>query len=253
MKTLIIDNEPHVLNALVELIQAFCSEVSSLETADSVKTGIEAIKNFQPDILLLDVELDDGTGFDILNHIMSSATTVPFQLIFTTAHDKYAIKAFQFCALDYLLKPVDPDLLQKSILRAVQNIRQNDLQMQLQILMQQMSTKKDIDRKIVLKDSNSTYFIKVDDILFCEAEGTYTKFQTTKGDSILISKNLKEYETLLEPLGFIRPHHSFLVNMGKVKMYEKKDGGFLVLENDSLIPISQRKKDVVLKLLETHV
>ena len=248
MKVLVIDNEPSVLQALVQLIEAFCTDMSVLETAHSVKTGVEKIKSFQPDILFLDVELDDGTGFDILNQI----PTPQFQLIFITAHDKYAIKAFQFSALDYLLKPFDPDLLQKSMQRAIQNIRNNDLQMQLQVLMQQLSFKKETDKKIVLKDSTSTYFIKVEDILYCEAEGTYTKFHINKGEPILISKNLKEYETLLEPLGFIRTHHSYLVNTGRIKMYEKKEGGYLVLDSNQLIPISQRKKDFVLKLLETQ-
>lgn len=248
MKVLIIDNEPLVLDALLELIQAFCTEITALETATSVKTGVEKIKAFQPDVLFLDVELDDGTGFDILQQI----PTPQFQLIFTTAHDKYAIKAFQFSALDFLLKPVDPDLLQKSMQRAAQNMRNSDLQMQLQVLMQQLSFKKEGDKKIVLKDSNSTYFVKVDDILYCEAEGTYTKFHLHKGEPILISKNLKEYEMLLEPLGFIRTHHSYLVNTDKIKMYEKKEGGYLVLESNQLIPISQRKKDFVLKLLETQ-
>ncbi len=248
MKVLIVDNEPDVLNALVLLIEAFCPEVNILETAVSVKTGVEKIKSFQPDVLFLDVELDDGTGFDILNQIQ----TPQFQLIFTTAHDKYAIKAFQFSALDYLLKPIDPDLLQKSMQRAVQNIKTGDLQMQLHIMMQQLSFKKEVDKKIVLKDSNSTYFVKVEDILYCEAEGTYTKFHIDKGEPILISKNLKEYETLLEPLGFIRTHHSYLVNTERIKMYEKKEGGYLVLDTNQLIPISQRKKDFVLKLLETQ-
>lgn len=249
MKVLVIDNEPAVLQALVQLIEAFCTDISVLETANSVKTGVEKIKSFQPDILFLDVELDDGTGFDILNQI----STPNFQLIFITAHDKYAIKAFQFSALDYLLKPFDPDLLQKSIHRAIQNIRNNDLQLQLQVLMQQLSFKKETDKKIVLKDSTSTYFIKVEDILFCEAEGTYTKFHIHRGEPILISKNLKEYETLLEPLGFIRTHHSYLVNTERIKMYEKKEGGYLVLDSNQLIPISQRKKDFVLKLLETQI
>ena len=247
MKALIIDNEEPIREAMVALVTAFCPEITHLQTANGVKTGVDKIRQFQPDILFLDVELDDGTGFDILNQIPPPQ----FQLIFTTAHDRYAINAFQFSALDYLLKPIDPDLLQKSVQRAIQNIQNRDLQKQLQVMMLQLFSKKETDKKIVLKDSNSTYFVKVDDILFCQAEGTYTKFYIQQSEPILISKNLKEYEAMLEPLGFLRVHHSYLVNMDKIKNYEKKEGGFLTVEGNHSIPVSQRKKDSVLKLLES--
>jgi two-component system, LytTR family, response regulator len=249
MKALIIDNEEPIRLMMVELIKTYCLEIEEMQTADGVGTGLEKIQSFQPDVVFLDVELDDGTGFDIIDRL----TQPTFQLIFTTAHNHYALQAFQRCALDYLLKPVDPTILQKSVQRAVQNIRNSDLQLQLHMLMQQLSFKKESDKKIVLKDSNSTYFIKIEDILFCEAEGTYTKFHINKGEPILISKNLKEYETLLEPLGFIRTHHSYLVNTERIKMYEKKEGGYLVLDGNQVIPISQRKKDFVLKMLETQL
>ncbi len=249
MRALVVDNEPPIREALVRLIDAFCPEIDTVDVAHSVKTGVEKLKMSQPDILFLDVELDDGTGFDILNQI----PTPQFQLIFTTAHDKYAIQAFQFCALDYLLKPIDPDLLQKSVERACQNIRSGDLQFQLQILMQQLSFKKETTKKIVLKDSNLTYFVKIEDILFCQAEGTYTKFFVKNSEPILISKNLKEYETILEPLGFLRPHHSYLINPDKIKFFEKKEGGSLVLEDNHVIPVSQRKKEFILRALETKV
>ena len=173
-------------------------------------------------------------------------------MIFFTAHNKYAIEAFQFSAIDYLMKPVDPATLQKNIRKAGENIRKSSLQLQVQVqvLLQQLGGIKNHDRKIVLKDIENTYFIHVADILYCEAEGTYTKFFFTGGNPILVSKNLKEYETLLEPLGFIRTHHSFLANPDKIKMYEKTDGGALILEGGLSIPVSQRKKDAVLGLLE---
>ncbi len=251
MKALVIDNEAPVRLALLALIAAFCPEIDTVDTATSVKTGVEKLKTYQPDILFLDVELDDGTGFDILNQL--SINQLTFQLVFTTAHDRYAIQAFQFSALDYLLKPIDPDLLQKSVQRALQNVRNSDVQKQLHVLMQQLFVKKETDKKIVLKDTNSTYFIKVDDIIFCQAEGTYTKFYIRNSEPILISKNLKEYETMLEPLGFIRTHHAYLVNTDKIKLYDKKEGGVLIVEGNHTVLVSQRKKDFVLKLLETRI
>jgi two-component system, LytTR family, response regulator len=246
MKALVIDNEETVRMGLVEMIELFCPQIDEIETAVSVVTGVEHIQKYRPDILFLDVELDDGTGFDILSQLSS----MPFQLIFTTAHNQYAIKAFQFSALDYLLKPINPELLRNSVQKAAQNVRNNDLQLQLQILMQQLAMSKEMYKKIVLKDSNSTYFVKLDDIIFCQAEGTYTKFYIKDSAPILISKNLKEYESLLEPLGFLRTHHSYLVNPEKIKTYEKKESGSLVVEGDHLIPVSKRKKDFILKILE---
>jgi two-component system, LytTR family, response regulator len=249
MKLLLIDNETNIRRGLRDMLLMVSTETPIIEEACGVETGLQKIKNFFPDIVFLDIEMDDGTGFDLLNRISHPS----FQLIFTTAHDQYAIQAFKFSAIDYLLKPIDPDELSKSLDRAAAHIRNNDLNKQLSVLMEQLSHKNDHERKIVLKDIDSTYFIRVCDILFCAAEGTYTKFYITNNDPILVSKNLKEYETLLEPLGFLRTHHSFLANPDKIKMYDKTDGGSLILEGDIRIPVSQRKRDFVLGILEKKV
>jgi two-component system, LytTR family, response regulator len=246
MKVLVIDNEPNLRTAIKALLNAFCPEITSIEEADGVHNGLQKIKTFQPDILLLDVEMDDGTGFELMKQVSNPG----FQLIFVTAHNKYAIEAFQFSAIDYLMKPVDPDALQKSIQKATANIRNSSLHQQVQVLLQQLSGIQNHDRKIVLKDIENTYFIRVADILYCEAAGTYTKFYFSNSDPILVSKNLKEYETILEPIGFVRTHHSFLANPDKIKMYDKTEGGALILEGGYSIPVSQRKKETVLSLLE---
>ena len=215
MKALIIDNEPNLRTAIKALLNAFCPEITTMEDADGVQSGLQKIKNFHPDIVLLDVEMDDGSGFDLMKQVANPS----FQLIFVTAHNKYAIEAFQFSAIDYLLKPVDPNALQLSIQKAIRNIKNSNLQQQVQVLLQQLSGIQNQDKKIVLKDLENTYFIKVADILYCEAEGTYTKFFIQGGESILVSKNLKEYEAILEPIGFIRTHHSFLANPSKIKLF----------------------------------
>lgn len=246
MKVLVIDNEPNLRTAVKALLNAFCPDITQIEEADSVQNGLQKIKNFQPDIVMLDVEMEDGTGFDLMKQIPHPS----FQLIFVTAHNKYAIEAFKFSAIDYLLKPVDPDALQNSIRKAGTHIRNNNLHQQMQVLLQQLSGIHNQDRKIVLKDIENTYFIRVSDILYCEAEGTYTRFYFSNSDPILVSKNLKEYESILEPLGFVRTHHSFLVNPDKIKLYDKTDGGTLLLDGGQSIPVSQRKKDTVLSLLE---
>lgn len=246
MKALIIDNEANLRHGLLEMIRQTCPEITSMAEAGGVQEGIKQIRLFRPDIVLLDVEMDDGTGFDLLKQIPDPF----FQLIFVTAHNQYAIDAFRFSAIDFLLKPVDADALQISIQRAAGRIRTNNLQEQVQVLLQQLSGISQSDRRIVLRDIDNTWFVKICDILYCEAEGTYTRFYLQEGEPILVSKNLKEYETILEPLGFIRTHHSFLANPSKIKLFDKTDGGMLVLEGGKSIPVSQRKKDWVLSILE---
>ncbi|MEP7371857.1 MAG: LytTR family DNA-binding domain-containing protein [Chitinophagaceae bacterium] len=246
MKLLIIDNEPNLRTALRVLLQAFCPEIITIEDADGVQSGLHKIKTFQPDIVLLDVEMDDGSGFDLMKQVPHPA----FQLIFVTAHNRYAIEAFQFSAIDYLLKPVDPDALQKSIQKAIRNIQGKDLSRQIEFLLHQLSDKYDHERKIVLKDIDNIYFVKVSDILYCLAEGTYTKFFLQNRPPVMVSKNLKEYENMLEPLGFIRTHHSYLVNPSKIIRFDKSDGGSLILEDNLKVPLAQRKKEWVLSLLE---
>lgn len=246
MKALIIDNEPALCTALQGLILEFCPEILETESAGSVASGLQKIHSFRPDIVLLDVEMDDGTGFDLLKQIPEPS----FALIFVTAHDQYAIDAFRFSAIDYLLKPVDPEALRQGVQKAKQQVESRSTHQQIRLLLQQVSGLQHQDRKIVLKDLENTYFVRVNEILYCEAEGTYTKFFIEGNAPILVSRNLKEYESLLEPLGFIRTHHSFLVNPDKIRLFDKRDGGQLLLEGGLCVPVSQRKKDQVLQMLE---
>jgi two-component system LytT family response regulator len=247
MKILVIDNEPEIRNVLLQMLQQWNNDRHLIAEANGVKTGLEKINVWQPDIVLLDVEMDDGTGFDLLQQIHQPK----FQLIFTTAHNKYAVQAFKFSAIDYLLKPIDPIELQAALQKALDNISSTILQNQLQVLMQQLHHKNEPDKQIVLKDIDKTYFIKISDILYCEAEGAYTKFYLSNKEEILVSKNLRFYEDLLE--GFIRTHHSCLVNPSKIKMYDRKtDSGTIILESGHSIPVSQRKKEFVLQFLESR-
>jgi two-component system LytT family response regulator len=247
MKILLIDNEAAIRNVLKEMVTQWSKGMHLIEEADGVKTGIAKINSFQPDVVLLDVEMDDGTGFDLLKQLHQPS----FQLIFNTAHNKYAVQAFKFSAIDYLLKPIDPIELQVALQKALDNISSTILQNQLQVLMQQLHHKTEVDKQIVLKDIDKTYFVKINDILFCEAEGAYTKFYLSTKEEILVSKNLRFYEDLLD--GFIRTHHSCLVNPIKIKMYDRKiDSGTIILENGQAIPVSQRKKEFVLQFLENR-
>ncbi|MCY7311857.1 MAG: LytTR family DNA-binding domain-containing protein [Chitinophagaceae bacterium] len=248
MKILLIDNEKEVRELLKDMIEAVAPGIHQLDEADGVATGLQKINAFKPDIVFLDVEMGDGTGFDLMNKIPHPS----FQLIFTTAHNKYAVQAFKCSAIDYLLKPIDITELENSLQKANTNIDGSNLGKQLTVLMQQLSNKEAGDKQIVLKDSEASYFVKVADILYCEAEGSYTKFYLSSEKPIIISKNLSTYEELLGVYGFIRTHHSYLVNSARIKMYDKTDGGTLILDTGHTVPISHRKKDYVMHLLENR-
>lgn len=249
MKILLVDNERETRSVLKEMVMAWTKGVHIIDEADGVATGVAKIISFKPDVVLLDVEMDDGVGFDLLRQVPE----LSFQLIFTTAHNQYAIQAIKFSAIDYLLKPVDPVDLNAALQKAANNIHQHTLQHQFAVLMQQLGNRQDALNQIVLKDIDKTYFVNINDILFCEAEGAYTKFYLTNAAPIFVSRNLRSYEELLAPSGFIRTHHSCLVNPAKIKIYDRKtDSGTLILEGGHSIPVSQRKKDFVIQFLENR-
>jgi two-component system LytT family response regulator len=252
MKILLIDNEQEVRLILKDMVAAWSKGMHTIDEADGVASGVQKINTLQPDIVLLDVEMNDGTGFDLLKQLVDPS----FQLIFTTAHNQYAIQAFKFSAIDYLLKPIDPVDLNIALQKAAEHIVNHSLQNQLTVLMQQLTGKNDRGengRQIVLKDIDKTYFIRMNDILYCEAEGSYTKFYISNSEPIFVSRNLRSYEELLAPAGFIRTHHSCLVNPNKIKVYDRKtDCGTLILEGGYTVPVSQRKKDFVVQFLESR-
>lgn len=249
MHILLIDNEPEVRSVLFQWVNQWNQGRYTLVEADGVATGLEMINSLNPGIVLLDVEMDDGSGFDLLQQVKNPG----FQLIFTTAHNQYAIQAFRFSALDYLLKPVDPVELFQSLDRAISQLTHQTLQDQLNVLMQELKKEKEVEKQIVLKDIDKTYFVRIHDILYCEAAGSYTRFHLVSGDPIFVSRNLRSYEDLLAPYGFFRTHHSVLVNPEKIKVYDRKaDCGTLLLEGGTSIPVSQRKKEMVLQLLENR-
>lgn len=249
MKILIVDNEPELRDVLREMIHTIAPH-HTMEEAEGVTSGVGKIEQWKPDLVMLDVEMNDGTGFDLLKQL----DQLDFQLIFTTAHNQYAVQAFKFSAIDYLLKPIDPAELHVSLRKAEEKLLNSNLQQQFHIMMQQMNKQQlDHEKQIVLKDIDKTYFIKMNDIIYCEADGSYTKFYIANTDPIYVSRNLRSYEELLEPAGFIRSHHSCLVNPKKIKVFDRKtDNGVLILEEGYQIPVSQRKRDYVLQALENR-
>ena len=244
MRILLIDNEDKIRLGLRSLIGKISLD-SIIDEANGVQSGLAKIAEFKPEIVFLDVEMDDGTGFDLLKQV----NTPTFQLIFTTAFNQYALQAIKFSALDYLMKPIDPIELAASLNKASQNISQRNLHRQLEVLMDQMSSKPSLDKQVVLRDMHTTYFLKVGDIQYCLAEGSYTQVFIQHSDPILVSKNLHAHEELFSPYGFVRTHHSHLVNPSYIKLYDRKTEN-LVLTSGHTIPVSQRKRDWVIEFLE---
>jgi two-component system LytT family response regulator len=247
MKVLIIDNEEQIRIGLEKQLKSFCPQVSEIQQATGVVSGLEAIANYKPDLVFLDVEMDDGTGIELASKLESYS----FQLVFITAHDKYAVNAFKLSAIDFLLKPIDAEDLINAVVRAEKNIKTKTLELQFKILQESISSIAVSDKKIVLKDNESIYFVKVSDIVRCKAEGPYTEFYLMSDQKIIISKSLKEYEDVLEPFGFVRTHHSHLINIKHISRFDKADGGVLVLDNEHVVPVSQRKRELILELLNS--
>jgi two-component system, LytTR family, response regulator len=245
MNILIVDDEAPLRYALNTMIQHVLPHQTTIHEADGVQSGLEALKRKDFDLVFLDVEMGDGTGFDLVAQIENPT----FQLVFVTAHQHYAIDAFRYSAIDYLLKPVDIDDLRRSLQRAEEHISHRVRLEQLAVLREGLEPKSYHQKRIVLRDHEAIHYIKVADIVFLEAQTGYTKFFLTEGKSILVSKTMKEYEDILLPYGFIRTHHSYMVNSNYIIRFDKADGGSIITEDGSIVPVSQRKRENILKLL----
>jgi two-component system LytT family response regulator len=196
--------------------------------------------------VLLDIELTDGTGFQLLQKLQP----YNFKVVFITGFDSFAIKAIKFSAIDYILKPVNETEFQQAVQRAVELINKNEnTQPQVEVLMN--SFKKEFkNKKLVLRTSESLHIINISDIYFCKSDNSYTTFYFEGNEKILVSKSLKDYEGLLADYGFFRPHQSFLVNLNHIKKVDKTDGGFIIMENKKEIPVSLRQMKNLIGLLE---
>jgi two-component system LytT family response regulator len=245
MKVLIIDDENRTRDLIAKMINSFGLNVEAISAGESVKTGIEAIQKHHPDLVFLDIQMPDGTGFDVLNALPEKK----FEVIFITAHEEFAIKAIKFSALDYILKPVDPSELRTALEFAMSSIKDKKYPAQYEALVQNIvPTQK---RKLVLKTTESVYIVELEDIIRCEADRNYTIVYLSGKRKILISKTLKDYEDLLGAYNFLRVHQSHLINLDFVERYDKLDGGSVIMKDGSHIPLSAVKKDLFFKILES--
>ena len=245
LRTLLIDDEAHIRDSLKKLLARHCPQVQVAGESDSVTSGIKAIHDIHPDLVLLDIQMADGNGFDLLN----SLPAVDFKIIFVTAYDQYALQAFRFSAVDYLLKPVNPEALADAVNRAVQLVRaHHDLQME--ALKDNLKNIDKSQKKIILKTAENVYLLNLKDVISCEGDDNYTSIFTTSGEKILVSRTLKEYDEMLSGYGFFRVHKSYLINLAHIKRFEKQEGGYIVLTNDLKIPVASRKRDEIVGIME---
>ena len=245
LRTLIIDDEPHMRQTLEKLLQRNCPNVKVVGQADGVANGLQGIRRHRPDLVLLDIKMDDGTGFDLLK----LAEPIDFKVIFVTAYEQFAIEAFRYRALDYLLKPIIPANLVEAVNKA-EEMRIKDLEAQLNSLRYNMSSEDHASKKLVLKTLDKIHIVTPEEIIYCVSDGNYTTFSLADGRSILVSRTLREFEELLKHAGFFRVHKSYLANLSRIILLEKAEGGFLVMSNGDKIPVGASRKEELLELFE---
>ena len=246
----LIDDDKHLRKGLKALLERYTNEINIIGEAESVKTGIALLEKKQPQVIFLDIHLSDGTGFDILEKMAQRKGKTTSHIVFITAHEQYAVKAFKFSALDFILKPVDPEELQNTIDKIKQVSGKNNSFEHIDLLLENIRKKVDNFKRIALSTSDGIHLFEVSDIIRCEAKVNYTEFFIKNHKPVLISKTLKEYEELLTEHGFERVHQSHLINLSYLKSYIKTDGGYVIMADNSTIPIAQSKKERLQELIK---
>jgi len=246
IKAIIIDDEQHCIDRLDGLLkQHFVQTINLAGSFQTIEEALTGIRNIQPDLVFLDVQINDKTGFDLLKQIGE----INFEIIFTTAYEKYAVQAFRFSALDYLLKPVDPDDLKAAILKLKEVISKNDTAGKLDVLFHNLKNIQGISKRICVPVINGLVFLQVNDIIRCQSEINYTNIFLKDKHTLLVAKTLKEFENLLSDYNFFRVHNSHMINLNYVKSYNKGKGGYITMTDNSSVEVSTRRKDDFLKRL----
>ncbi len=247
LTTLIIDDEPKGRNLLNELVKRYCPDVEVLGLAQSATEAIALIRQYNPDFIFLDIQMPEINGFqmiELMGHI-------DFEIVFVTAYNEFAVKAYKYAAFDYLLKPIDPDELNKTIERLKMKRQQVGLQERLSLLMKTLEEPKKLPSKITVSNSDGISVLNISEIVYMEADGPYTTFFMANNSKLISSHNLKEYEDMLSEHGFFRSHHSFLLNLNHITKYLKSDG-YALMSNGKHVEVSKRRKDEFVQRI-THL
>jgi two-component system LytT family response regulator len=247
MRTILVDDEPRGLNSIQKLLQMNCPDVNIVALCSSADEAIDKINSLQPNLVILDIAMPVKDGFDLLREL----DDIHFEVIFVTAHNQFMIEAFHFSAIDYLLKPVDDDLLVSAIERAKKRIAEKAGSKNIETFLYNVQQKQTpLNMKLCLPSLKGFQVVDLDNILYAESAGNYTNFHFDNKHTICTSKPIYEYEELLSDAGFVRIHKSYLVNLVHVKEYVKGEGGSVVLSNGNEVEVSRRKKDLFLSKMK---
>lgn len=241
----IIDDEPKNIRLLQNMLSMLCPDVNILATETEAKDGVELIREVQPQLVFLDVEMPHLNGFEVLKQL----EPLSFEVIFVTAFSHYAVDAFEYQATGYITKPVNAEKLQAAVNTATKRIEEKTINKNLFSLLTQ-NTRQEVPDKIPLSTTGGLLFVKLTDIVFCESSGNYTHFFLADEKKIVVSRQLGEYEKLLPENSFIRIHDKYIINLSFIKEYIKGSGGEVVLENGKQLPVATRRKEEFLARFE---
>lgn len=244
IRSIIIDDEQHCVKSLVKDLGQHCPSIEIIETSNSAKEGIMAIKKLQPDLIFLDVEMPWMNGFELLEILGD----INFSIIFTTAHDEFAARAFRISAVDYLLKPIDAEDLKAAVQKVEKKFEQGSSLPHINNLLQNIRQSSN-EQKIALPLREGYEFVEVSSIIYCHAEGAYTKVFIREKRPMLISRTLGDVAELLPTEIFQRIHHSTLVNVTYISQFLRSDGGYIVLKSGERLSVSKTKKDLLMARL----
>ena len=243
MNVIIVDDEQDSRDILSNYLSKYCPQVTIKATANSVKTGLEAIALHSPEIVFLDIEMPYGNGFDLLDQ----AGDFSFETIFVTAYDNYAIQALNQSAAYYLLKPIDIDELIAAVQKIEAEKSKEDYTQHAKILLENLQNNKDQKRKIMLPTIEGFELLTISEIIYCKAQDNFTEFHLQDGKKLLICKTLKYFEEILTNYHFLRIHRSHMINLNEVVKYTKGKGGFITLSNHAELEVSSTKKKAFLE------
>lgn len=243
IKTILVDDEPRGLSSLQRLLDYNCPEIEVIATCGSADEAKKKITQLKPQLVFLDIAMPEKSGFDLLQELDS----IDFEIIFVTAHNDFMLQAFRFSAVDYLLKPVEDNLLVEAVKRASHRIEEKTKESNLETLVYNLQNKEGGQkRKLCIPSLKGFQVVRLSEIIYCEASSNYTNFFFTDRPQLCASKPIHEYESLLEDCGFVRVHKTFLINIEHVKEYQRGEGGYLFMSNGAQVEVSRRKKDLLM-------
>ena len=249
LKAILIDDEPRGINSMQKLLQINCPDVNVIGSCTNADEAIEMIRNHEPDLIFLDIAMPVKNGFDLLKELKG----FPFEVIFVTAHNQFMIEAFHFSAIDYLLKPVEDNLLVDAVSRAKERIVEKSGSKNVETFLHNIRQKQSPQKmRLCIPSLKGFQVIELDDILYAESSGNYTNLYFLNKPMVCTSKPMHEYEKLLEDAGFVRIHKSILVNLLHVKEYLRGEGGSVILSNGHEVEVARRKKDLLIAKMKEY-